>query len=515
MTGCCDIPPGRDRALRWTLAPFSNQMRAMITRALPACLMLLLAACGGGGPAASPSPTPSPTPAATPPTTSQCSLRERQLWAERQIREWYLFPDDLPSSINPAQFNSLDAFIDALTATARAAGRDRFFTFATSIAAEDAFIRRGQTASFGIRLRNVPGRGDVLVVDSIETGPAFAAGIDRGAEITGIGNTPETLRGVAGLFTLGGAAAVANAFGPDTPGTTRTIEFRSRGVFRTVTITKTVFNIPPVSSRFGVQTLPDGAGGRVGYINLRSFIDTARAPLREAFQGFRTAGIDRVIIDYRYNGGGLVDVAELTGDLLGRNRLPSDVFSFTRFRPSKSAENETRLFRSAAESIAPSALAFITLEDTASASELVINAMLPYLGGNLAMVGENTAGKPVGQIAIDNPACDDRLRIVAFASDNANRQGNYFNGMAPLVTAGGGRTCAAGDDVTQLMGNSNENATAGALAALRGDACTAIGTVPRTAVAPGSLVGSGRVRDAPLLRASAPSPAQREMPGLF
>ncbi len=490
----------------------------MMTRALPACLMLVLAACGGGGaPSAPPTsaPTPSPTPAATPPTAGQCSLRQRQQWAEAQIREWYLFPDDLPATINPAQFSSLDAFINALTANARAAGRDRFFTFATSIAEEDAFINRGQTAAFGIRLRYDDGRGDVFVVDSIETGPAFAAGIDRGAEITAIGATPETLRSVTSLYTLGGAPAVASAFGPDTPGTTRTIEFRSAGAVRTVTIAKTVFNIPPVSSRFGVQTLPDGAGGRVGYVNLRSFINSARAPLRDAFQGFRTAGIDRVIIDYRYNGGGLVDVAELTGDLLGRNRLPTDVFSFTRFRPSKSAENETRLFRPAAESIAPTALAFITSGDTASASELVINAMLPYLPGNLAMVGANTEGKPVGQIAIDNPACDDRLRIVAFATDNANRRGDYFSGMAPLVTISGGRTCAAADDVTFAMGNPNEGFTAGALAALRGDGCTAIGALARTSVSPGSVAGGGRAAASALLRASAPNPAQREMPGLF
>jgi hypothetical protein len=68
-----------------------------------------------------------------------CSLRERQDWAEAQLREWYLFPETLPANANPAAYTTLDDYIDALTANARAQNWDRFFTYRTSIAEENAY----------------------------------------------------------------------------------------------------------------------------------------------------------------------------------------------------------------------------------------------------------------------------------------------------------------------------------------------------------------------------------------
>src|SRR5689334_19490585 len=49
-----------------------------------------------------------------------CSLRERQDWAYAQLKEWYLFPDTMPASLDPTPYSTVGAYIDALTATARA-----------------------------------------------------------------------------------------------------------------------------------------------------------------------------------------------------------------------------------------------------------------------------------------------------------------------------------------------------------------------------------------------------------
>ena len=479
--------------------------RSALTSAL--CAALLLAGCGGGGSSSSgpfavaPSPTPTPTP------TPQCTLRDRQLWAEAQIREWYLFPEDLPASLSPDGFATVQAYIDALTATARAANKDRFFTYVTSIAEENAFFSSGQTAAFGIRLEYDSTARRTYILDVFETGPAFAAGFDRGAEILAIGTTPDNLVPVTTLFAQGGSSAVSDALGPSQVGVTRSIRFTLNGTERTVTITRAEFNTPPVSSRFGVQTYDQPGLGRVGYVNLRSFISTAETPLRDAFARFRSEGATNIIVDYRYNSGGLVRIAEVMGDLMGQNRQASDVFSFTSYRPSKSAENSTRLFRFATQAVAPSNLAFITTDTSASASELVINSMLPYFQNRLTMVGENTSGKPVGQIAIDRAACDDRLRIVAFATQNASRQGDYYNGLAPYLPSRGGRTCAASDDFRAVMGNPAEASTARAIASLRGENCLPI---PEAS----NMIREQSLGRLPLL-ARTPSAAQREMPGTF
>ena len=480
------------------------RLRAALTTAIVAALTL--AGCGGSsssGPVGvAPSPTPTPTP------SSQCTLRERQLWAEAQIREWYLFPEDLPASLSPDGFASVQAYIDALTATARAANKDRFFTFITSIADENAFFTSGQTAAFGIRLEYDSVARRTFILDVFETGPAFAAGFDRGAEILAIGTSPENLVPVTTLFAQGGSAAVSDALGPSQVGVTRSIRFTLNGTERTVTITRAEFNIPPVSSRFGVQVFDEPGIGKVGSVNLRSFISTAETPLRGAFSRFRSEGATRIIVDFRYNSGGLVRIAEVMGDLMGQNRRTSDVFSFTTFRPSKTVENETRLFRVAAEAVAPTDLAFITTGSSASASELVANAMLPYFQNRLTLVGANTAGKPVGQIAIDRAACDDRLRIVAFATQNASRQGDYFTGLAPYLPSRGGRVCAAADQFEQPIGR-NEASVAQAVAAVGGAACPTITASQRTA----SERSVSNTRE-PLL-ATAPNAAQLQMPGTF
>ena len=118
------------------------------------------------------------------------------------------------------------------------------------------------------------------------------------------------------------------------------------------------------------------------------------------------------------------------------------------------------------------------VSSSSSAGELRAAAMTPYYGTDVAIVGRNTFGKPVGQIARDLDECDDRLRIVAFRTENGDRQGDYFDGLAfpngdwPGYPA----TCSAADDVFTPFGNANEDSIATALDFIQGgqNACTPI-----------------------------------------
>jgi C-terminal processing protease CtpA/Prc len=465
--------------------------------------MATLAGCGGGGGGGGGSTGGNLT------TNDPCSVTARNQWVIDTMKEWYLYPDLLVTSVSATSNSSPQATIDAMTATARAQNKDRHFTYLTSIAEENAFNSSGTTAGFGVRLYTDSAASRLYVTEAFEGAPARAAGIDRGDEILAIGTSEATLATVASLLASGGSQAVTDAIGPTTAGTTRTLQLAGAAGTRTLTVTKASYSLTPVSNRYGARILDD-AGRKVGYLNLRTFISSADAQLRNAFASFRSAGINEVILDFRYNGGGLIATAELLGDLLGGNRSSGQIFNQMTFRPEKSANNSTHYFTAQPQAVAPLKLAFIATGTTASASELVVNGMLPYFTTNLALVGANTYGKPVGQVAIDRATCDDRLRVIAFALRNASGSENYFNGLAGTVNV----SCRAADDFTHAMGDLLETSTRQALDFLAGRPCTAIagGSTPGLAK-PGGFEAL-QTEPEPLLPAQ-PSPAQREVPGLF
>ena len=478
----------------------------MNLRKLPALLgiVAMLASCGdsgttSGGTSVTPTPTPTPTP-----TVAGCSLRQRQDFALAALNEWYLFPTLMDQTANPANYTDVQGYIDALVAPARAQSKDRFFTYITSIAQENAFFSSGSSAGFGVRLAYDSTNRRLFVMEAFEGAPALAAGIDRGTEITAIGTSAGTMQTVSSLFASGGSQAVSDALGASTAGLTRVLRIVNGSTTSDVTVAKADYALTPVSSRYGAKVILDGAK-KVGYVNLRTFIDTADPALRSAFANFKSQGITEVIIDLRYNGGGLVSIAELFGDLLGGGRA-GQVFDYTTFRAEKAAQyNTQKNFVAQTETITPTKIAFIGMGGTASASEMVMNEMRPYLGTNAALIGSNTYGKPVGQIAIDKTSCDDRLRIIAFRTENANHQGDYYTGLASVME----KTCAAADDIFHPLGDANETSVKGALDFLAGRSCTAL--TAQAGVQKAQTAAEANL----LLMPMAPTPAQHETPGLF
>ena len=468
--------------------------------AISISLAIALAACGGGssGSGSSSGGPISSSGGGGGGGGATCSLASRQTFVRDVLNEWYLFPELLDRNVDPARYTDLQDYIDALVAPARAQNKDKFFTYITSIKEETDLIENGSSAGFGIRLSYDTSANRVFVLEAFENGNAFAAGLDRGTELLSING-----QAVSSLMASGGPSAVIQALGPSQPGLARTLGFRTaEGVERTVSVTKSEFSLDPVSDRYGVRILNDGTED-VGYINLRTFIVADAGPqLRAAFADFKARGIDKVILDLRYNGGGLVSVAELLGDLLAADKV-GQVFSRTVLRQSKSSENETRNFAAQSEAIAATKIAIIGGRGTASASELVANSFIPYLRENIALIGANTLGKPVGQFAFDRSACDDRLRAVTFKTVNAAGNGEYFNGLAGVLD----RTCAANDDITRQLGDPREASVATALDFLAGRSCTPITSGQDRTVQ--------SVRGQQLLQPRTPNAAQRENPGLY
>jgi C-terminal processing protease CtpA/Prc len=466
---------------------FTCFRRPLLTAAT-ALLAAVLAACGGG----------SGGNGAT--TGGACSVTNQKQFVLDATREWYLFQDLLPPSVSIGDYANAQDLLDALTATARTQGKDRFFSYLTTPAADSSFLQEGQFIGFGIRTSIQGNR--LFVPDVFEASPAADGGLTRGAEIIAVDSGSGFIPMATILQT---DPNLEQAFGPATQGVQRGIRFlRVTGQQAPdVTLTKRIVTILPVPTTGGtaILALPSNPTVQVGYINLRTFISTADAPLRSAYASFLALGIHNIIVDLRYNGGGLVSIAELLGDLHGGG-LTGSIYSNTLFNTAKASNNSVRRFQSQPQSVAPVRIAFITTGGTASASELVVNSMKPWV--EVAIVGADTFGKPVGQFAFDLTGCDLRLRLITFRTTNANNEGDYYDGLASTIPF----ACAAADDLTQAPGNVFETSTSAALNWLGTGACGQVMSAP----APGLRLTLAPAR---IPVPKTPTPAQAYLPGLF
>jgi C-terminal peptidase prc len=460
-----------------------RHVRALSLLAL-GTLTTLLAACGGGDAAD------------TGGGASACSETAKKDWVLGVTRDWYLFPETLPASVNLASFATAEELLDSLTANARAQGRDRFFSYLTTKSAEDSLLGEGQFTGFGFRNRTDSGNRP-FILDVFEASPAAEAGLQRGDEVVavdqGSGFVP-----VAQLLANGDV--FADLLGPADAGVRRGLRLLRNGVTFDVQLTKRTVTIDPVVL---VRTLPMAGTTGVGYLHLRSYISTANTQLRDAFAQFRAQDVRDFIVDLRYNGGGLVNTAELINNLLGGDRTTQDVQYEVIYSPAKSVQNSTARFQPQPQSTRPVRIAFLTTDATASASEININSMRPWV--EAAIVGSDTFGKPVGQLAFDlSNSCQDRLRLVTFKTLNSRGEGDFYDGIASSMQF----ACAAGDTLAAPMNDAGDGLTSAALGWLATGACgSVIGAASSGAQSKTSV-------DMRLPQSRQPSAAERWLPGI-
>ena len=167
---------------------------------------------------------------------------------------------------------------------------------------------------------------------------------------------------------------------------------------------------------------------KVGYLVFNSFLgDTVEInnEFNRVFNKFSNANVGDVIIDLRYNGGGYVSVQEKLADYLVSNSANNNLMMKQQYNDKHQSYNSTTYFKKLG-SLNLSRIFFIVTGGTASASELLINNLKPYMDIKLIGPG-NTHGKPVGFFPI--PVGDWYIFPVSFKSTNKNGEGNYFSGF--------------------------------------------------------------------------------------
>ncbi len=383
-----------------------------------------------------------PSPAQAQSGPRNCTRTSQNLFVRDVLDEYYLWYRELPR-VNPANYASPEAYLEAV----RYRPLDSTFSYITSRAANDAFYGESQFVGFGFSTQTTETELNVLQV--FPDSPSSEAGMARGDRIFEING-----RTVADLVRAG---TIGSAFGASEEGVSSAVAVRSRqGVERRFTMTKRVVTIPTVSLTRTFQV----DGRTVGYLLFRNFVTPSYAALDEAFAALREARATEVVIDLRYNGGGLVDVAVHLGSLVGGTYTQGRVFAEFQHNDRNTALNETLRFESPPQALGLSRLVVITTRSSASASELLINSLRPHLP--VVVIGDATYGKPVGQYSFD--FCDKVLAPVSFSLVNADGQGDFFGGIAP--------TCVAADDIEHDLGAADEASLGEALFYIRTGSCS-------------------------------------------
>ncbi|KEO73912.1 S41 family peptidase [Anditalea andensis] len=161
----------------------------------------------------------------------------------------------------------------------------------------------------------------------------------------------------------------------------------------------------------------------------------------EIFQNFKTEGVNHLIVDFRYNGGGYVSSAVNLASLIAPNLSSKSIFSKTRYNSNLMAiagnDDVESLFLNKPENIGAQLggkVYVLTTNSTASASELIINSLRPFM--DVIIIGEKTTGKNVGSIVIEeenNPENTYGILPIIMQSYNSRDESDYGNGFLPNI----------------------------------------------------------------------------------
>ncbi len=337
-------------------------------------------------------------------------------------KELYLWTSQLPdrNTFNPLSYSDGEAVIKKVQTFSPLNGKgqhDDRFSFVMPKADWDN-LSAGTESDFGVGFK-FASANDLRIAYVYAQSSAGKQGVARGWRVLSINGTEANTNNVDALNTALGQNAVNMVFEkPD-------------GTQQTLTLRTDAYQTNPVLKS---KVLMAGSQ-KVGYVLFNTFLgNTAVQDLQTAFNDFKSQGIDELVVDLRYNGGGSTDILESFANLLAPNNAAGRVMYKMQWNDQYAPQlNKTISFSNSPSGLNLSRILFITTHSTASASELLINSLSPYV--NVTLIGDTTVGKPVGfpvipiEMSKTDPSHNVVVAAVAFKNVNANDFGDYFEGL--------------------------------------------------------------------------------------
>jgi carboxyl-terminal processing protease len=425
---------------------------------------------GGSSHGANPNPRSDSGDPGTPATVSE----KRALI--QLMNRYYLWPDPLPANPDLVAARTLPDLMKQLTAEANRQGLDRGWSQLVRgdlqfSAVHGNGVVAAQALNYGLGAALVQRGGQAFVSYVLAGSDPARQGVARGDEVLAAAATRKALdrpeSQVARLLAPDDAARAAAAalFGEQGPATIH-VRIRKPGAPAALdlAVAKTYHSSDLVPEANRAEVLHQDGGQRVGYLQLRVFRSEADDLLRQACARLQAEGVTDLIVDLRYNGGGLGNTAALLVNLLRGEAQATDVMWRTTYSKRPSV---TTWFTPWPESLRLRRIAFIVTGDTASSSEMVVNTLAPYLRADLALIGSRTYGKPVGMEVLNLPGTSWTVLPVSVQNLNADGFSHYFQGLPDPHFRG--TAWAAEDDLAHPQGDPAEASTATALRWIRGE----------------------------------------------
>jgi len=502
----------------------TNSIKLLLASAA-SCAFLV--ACGGGGGGSSSStptggtsnPPVSSDPTYTPGTFAAASSFKNKcetprageldvagstliekFWLRSWTNETYLWYDEVPD-LNPNSIADRVDYFDELKTDRRTASGALVDQFHFSQSTAEYRDRQSGVASagYGARFAVIQGSPprDIRVSYTQSNGPASAAGgFLRGDKILVI----DGIDAINGGATDAELDTIVNGLYP--PVARTEVAFTvlgTDGVERNVTLTSADVVEQPVTT---TSVIDVDANTKVGYIHFTTFSpNSSEEAIYDAMLQMETAGVDDLVLDLRYNGGGLLAVAAQVGYMVaGDDATSGKTFDRLTFNDKNPTTNPvtgrtltptpfigTGVGFSLDESVNLPELDLervfiLSTDSTCSASEAVING-LRGIDVEVILIGSQTCGKPYGFYPTDN--CGETYFTVQFRGANDKGFGDYSDGFLPNDGASGFGVevpgCTIPDEYEGNLGDETEPFLAAALQFAADGTCPAVATAANSA----------------------------------
>lgn len=352
------------------------------------------------------------------------------LWIQDSMRRYYYWAEQMPAK-QDYHLPTKDFFKSLLSS------QDRF-SFIVNTTDPNTYPKSVRNLfGFDYAILQLPGGEVVTVIKLVlKNSPASNSGLERGMIIKKINGQP---------ISASNAQQLTESISSKTVIDLTVGNWQNGSVIneKNVTVYYGYSQEQPLVSKIFEQN-----GKKTGYLYIYDFPDGMTPALNQKFTEFKASGIQEFVLDLRYNYGGSVSSAAALCAM-----IPPGISGDSQFITYKGNKNGGQVNRTFSQQIAydPGALSFdvlhahslglhkvyvLTSKSTASAAEIVINNLKPYM--EIIQIGEPTLGKDMAGFSIEDKRQPKKItwqiHPVIYKVFNANGEGGYVNGINPQFT---------------------------------------------------------------------------------